>query len=203
MAWRRQDRMARRRQDRMARQRQDRMKRRQTAQRGKKERERETERERKYSQFIKKLSRALPNIRARSGYIQVPPVGLPTPATHCTLLFCLLFPSSVAFSYTPSFHPSPDLPPNTPWFCILPPLLHASFRFRDIAQGRGGTAPSGAALSLGRRGAILSASHDEGAVLSSSAVLCKSMMPPSSHDEGRAVVECCSVQGHDAAVVAR
>ena len=38
------------------------------------EREREKrERERKYSQFINKLSRALPNVRARSGYIQVPP----------------------------------------------------------------------------------------------------------------------------------
>ena len=56
----------------------DRMRRRQTAQRGEREREREREREkrereRKYSQFINKLSRALPNVRARSGYIQVPP----------------------------------------------------------------------------------------------------------------------------------
>ena len=101
------------------------------------ERERERDKERKYNQFINKLSRALLNVRARSGYIQVPPVGLPTPATHCTPLLCLLFPSSAAFSYIPSFHPSPDLLPTIPWFHILPLLLLAPFRFRDIARGRG------------------------------------------------------------------
>ena len=43
---------------------------------------------------------------------------------------------------------------------------------------------SGIALSLGRRGAIPPAAHDEGTVPSSDVALCKCMMPPSSHDEG-------------------
>ena len=49
---------------------------------------------------------------------------------------------------------------------------------------RGGAASLGAALSLGRRGTIPSASHDGGAVRSSDIALCKCMTPPLSHDEG-------------------
>ena len=53
-----------------------------------------------------------------------------------------------------------------------------------VSHGGAGARRRRALLSLGRRGAIPSASHDEGAVLSSSAARCKCMMPPSSHDEG-------------------
>ena len=60
---------------------------------------------------------------------------------------------------------------------------HSMPRF-GFAISHGGAAPSGAALSLGRRGAILSASHDEGAVLSLGAAWCKGMITPVSHDEG-------------------
>ena len=79
---------------------------RQTAQRA-----RERERERKYSQFINKLSHALPNVRAHSGYIQVPP---PLPSTS-------------------------DLPPNIPCFHILlpfAPCLVSVSRYRTGARRR-------------------------------------------------------------------
>ena len=49
---------------------------------------------------------------------------------------------------------------------------------------RGGAASLGAALSLGRRGTIPSASHHGGVVPSSGAALCMCMKPLSSHDEG-------------------
>ena len=81
-------------------------------------RERERENERKKVQSIHKQVVACPSKRPRTLWLyKSSPVGLPTPTMHCTLLPCLLSPSSVAFSYTPSFHPS--------------------FWFRDIAWGRG------------------------------------------------------------------
>ena len=72
---------------------------------------RERGEERKYNQFINKLSRALPNVRARSGYIQVPP---PWPSTS-------------------------DLPTNILCFHILlpfAPCLVSVSRYRTGAQRR-------------------------------------------------------------------
>ena len=69
-------------------------------------RERERERERKYNQFINKLSRVLPNVCARSGYIQILP-----PA-------CRRLPHIVLFSFAFYFRPSSQ----HPVFAYPPPL---------------------------------------------------------------------------------
>ena len=57
--------------------------------------------ERKYNQFINKLSRALPIVRARSGYIHNFPVGRPTPN----------IPDVLPYAFSP-ISCTPSLPPT-------------------------------------------------------------------------------------------
>ena len=162
--------MARRRQDRMVRRRQGRMKRRQTAQCGR-EKEREGEGERKKVQSIHKQVVVCPSKRPRTLWLYTSSSRRPADACHT-----LYSPPLPSISVLRRFllHPT-----------FLPISRGSMPRFGfAVSHGGAGARRRRALLSLGRRGAIPSASHDEGAVLSSSAARCKCMMPPSSHDEG-------------------
>ena len=180
------------------------MRRRPTAPRG-----RERERERKYNQFTNKLSRDHPNVRARSGYIQVPPAFafhfrppsqhpmFPYPPPLCSMLrlgfgishgsaasLCATLRSGVASL-------CPTLRSYEASLCAT--LLGGAASLCATLRGgtaslcamlRGGVASLGAALSLGRRGTIPAVSYDGSIVPLPCAARCKCMKPLSSRDEG-------------------
>ena len=180
-----------------------------TARDRERQRGRGRERERKYNQCINKLSRALPNVRARSGYIQVPPTCafhfqpssqhpvFPHPPPLCSMLrrgvailhggaasMCSMLRGGAASQCA-------TLRGGAASLCIMlrggAAALCSTLRRRPASLCttlRRGAASLGAALSLGRRGMIPSTSHDGGVVPSSGATLCKCMKPLSSHDEG-------------------
>ena len=92
-----------------------------------------------------------------------------------SLAFYLRPPSLHRFSLHPTFLPISRGSISSPPFsmpCFGFAILHVGAASLSAAL-RGVAAPSDAARSLGRRGAILSASHDEGAVLSSGTARCK------------------------------